>query len=170
MPLFEVVGLTAFILVILLGLFSTVFGFPGTIVILGAAIVYSFVTGFHAIGVKLILCLILLSVIAESLEFLLGMIGAKRFRLTRQGVIAAAIGGLAGAAVMTPALKGLGTVAGALFGSFAGVFIIELVRERSLKPSARVSPGTFLGGLAGSLVKGFFALIMVIVVLASIYS
>jgi uncharacterized protein len=170
LPLFEIVGLTAFILVIFLGLFSTLFGLPGTIVIVASAIVYAIFTGFHAIGIKIMIALIVLSVLAESLEFLMGMVGAKRFSLTRPGAIAAVVGGTAGCFIMTPLLMGLGTLTGALFGSFAGLSCVELVRERSLTPSARATVGALWGGMAGSMVKCFFALVMVIIVLSSIYS
>ena len=170
MSLFEVVGITAFILVIFLGLFSTLFGLPGTIVIVATAVVYSIVTGFHAIGIKILVALILLSVLAESIEFLMGMIGARRFSFTRPGAIAAVVGGMAGCFIMTPLLMGLGMLMGSLFGSFAGLSCIEVVRERAMAPSARATAGAFWGGMAASLVKCFFAMVMVIIVLSAIYS
>ena len=163
-------GLTAFILVLFLGLFSTLFGFPGTVVILISTVIYGCVTGFQTIGPKVLLSLVLLSVAAESLEFYLGMRGAKQFGFTKQGLIAAAIGGILGAILMTPMLKGLGTLIGALLGSFIGILIIEIVRENNLKPSARASLKALLGGMTGMLTKGIVALTMVIIVLSAIYS
>jgi hypothetical protein len=170
LSLFEVVGLTAFILIIFLGLFSTLFGFPGTVVILLTAIVYSCVTGFSAIGIYALISLIVISALAESLGFYLVVIGAKRFELSKQTLITAILGGLFGAFLMTPVLMGLGTLAGGLLGSFSGLAILQFIEEKSLKPCARANPKAMLGGLTGTFVKGFCALVMVIIVLSAIYS
>lgn len=170
MPPFEIIGLTAFILMIFVGLFSTLFGFPGTVVIVLSAIVYACATGFQTIGFKVLLSLIVISALAESLEFWMGAAGAKKFDFTRRGLAAAAVGGVSGAFLLTPFLMGLGTVMGALFGSYGGLFLVEIIRERNLKPSARAGPKALLGGVTGSLAKGVFALIMVIIALSAIYS
>lgn len=170
MSLAEVVGVTAFILILFLGLFSTIFGFPGTVIILGAALIYSCITGFQAIGIKIILCLIVISVIAESIEFLLGAAGAKKLYTTKRGVIAAILGGIAGAVLLTPFFLGLGTILGALLGSFIGIYLIEIIEENKMKSSARASLGALIGRITGSFVKGIFALVMVIIVLSAIYS
>ncbi|MFB3926341.1 MAG: DUF456 domain-containing protein [Syntrophales bacterium] len=166
----EIAGLTAFILILFLGLFSTLFGLPGTLIILTAAVVYSFITGFQTIGFKIILCLIVISVLAETLEFLLNVTGAARFGASREGITVSIIGALIGAALMTPLLLGLGTLVGALLGAFTGILLVELIRQKSLKPAARASYGALLGRITGLFAKSFFALIMVIIVLAAIYS
>jgi len=76
----EAVGLTVFILVLFLGIFSILFGFPGTIIILLASIVYSLITGFEKIGLKIILILAGISLSAELLEFYLGSQGGCQVR------------------------------------------------------------------------------------------
>ena len=53
----EVGGLTLFILVLLLGTFSILFGFPGTVIILIDAVVYGAITGFEKIGLKILITL-----------------------------------------------------------------------------------------------------------------
>ena len=153
-----------------LGLFTTPFGFPGTLVILLSTGIYCCVSGFQSIGCKAFVSLAFLSVLAESLEFYMGIAGAKRFSVTRRGLIAALTGGIVGALLMTPLLKGLGILIGAFMGGFTGLFVIEIISERSLKPSARASPRAILGGVTGVLIKGILALVMVAIVLSAIYS
>ncbi|MEK6655477.1 MAG: DUF456 family protein, partial [Thermodesulfobacteriota bacterium] len=74
----EVGGLTLFILVLLLGAFSVLFGFPGTVIILIDAFIYGAITGFEKIGLKLLVTLLVLSVLAEVADFAVSMAGAVK--------------------------------------------------------------------------------------------
>lgn len=166
----EIGGLTLFILVLFIGAFSILFGLPGTIVILIDAAVYASVTGFEKIGFKILITLLLLSALAELADFAVGMAGAVNFGASRKAFWVSVIGGLIGAALLAPFLWGLGAVAGGLLGGFAGILIVELLNRARLKPTLRTAWGSLLGQAAGTFVKGFFALIMIIITLTSIYS
>jgi len=167
---FEIAGLTIFILVLFIGIFSIIFGFPGTVIILVDAVVYSLITGFKTIGWKIIVVLIILSFLAETLDFMLGSAGAKKFGSSKKGIVASVIGGIVGAMLMTPFLLGLGAVIGAFLGGFAGTFLVELIEQKNLKPAVRAGYGTLLGRIAGIFAKSFFALVMIIIILSTIYS
>jgi uncharacterized protein YqgC (DUF456 family) len=166
----EIAGLTVFIMVLFLGLFSIIFGLPGTMLILLDVIVYGAVTRFETIGLKVIIALLILAAAAEALEFFLGMTVALRFGLSIQAFWASIIGGILGAAFMTPFFFGLGAILGVFIGGFAGVFLVELIRQGRLKPAFRASYGAVIGRVAGTLAKGFMAVVMVIITLTSIYS
>ncbi|MDQ5985990.1 MAG: hypothetical protein CSYNP_01708 [Syntrophus sp. SKADARSKE-3] len=166
----EIAGLTLFIMVLFLGLFSIVFGLPGTIVIVLDVLIYAAITGFDPIGLKVIIVLILLATAAEALEFYIGITVALRFGLSVQAFWASIMGGIIGAAVMTPLFFGLGTVMGTFLGGFIGVFVVEIIRQSRLKPAFRASYGAVLGRVAGTLTKGFLATVMVVITLTSIYS
>jgi len=166
----EAIGLTIFILTLFAGLFLIIFGLPGTVIILIAVIIYALVTGFSKIGFGTVLILILIALVAESLEFFLGMAGAQRLGASRKGIIASVVGGIIGAAVMTPFLLGLGIIVGSFIGAFAGVFLVEYAGQRRLKPAARASYGALLGRLAGVVAKGFCAVTMIVIALMKIYS
>jgi uncharacterized protein YqgC (DUF456 family) len=150
----EIAGLTLFILVLLFGAFSILFGLPGTVIILIDAVIYAAVTGFERIGFKILLTLLVLSILAELADFVVGMAGA----------------GMIGALLMMPFLLGLGAVAGGFIGGFAGILTVELLRQNRLKPSLRAAWGATLGRAAGMCVKGIFALIMVVITLTSVYN
>jgi hypothetical protein len=166
----EAIGLTLFILALFAGLFLIIFGLPGTVVILIAVISYALATGFNSIGFGTILILVLIALVAESLEFFLGMAGAQRLGASRASIIASVIGGIAGAAMMAPLLLGLGVIIGSFIGAFAGAFVVEYAAQRKLKPAARASYGALLGRLAGVVAKGFCAVTMIIIALMKIYS
>jgi uncharacterized protein YqgC (DUF456 family) len=166
----EIGGLTLFILVLLFGAFSILFGLPGTIIILIDAFLYAAVTGFEKIGFKILITLLVLSALAECADFAVGMAGAVKFGASRKGLLAFFIGGLIGAVLMTPFLLGLGLLIGTFLGGFAAMLIVEMLSRNRLKPSLRAAYGAILGRVAGICVKGFFALIMVVITLTSIYS
>jgi uncharacterized protein YqgC (DUF456 family) len=166
----EVAGSTIFILALFLGLFSIIFGLPGTIIILLDVVVYGAVTRFETIGFKAILALLLLAAAAEALEFFVGMTAALRFGLSLKTFWASVIGGIVGAMVMTPFFFGLGAILGTFLGGFAGVFLYELVKRSRLKQAFRASYGAILGRVAGTMAKGFLAIVMIIIALTSIYS
>ena len=166
----EVVGLSIFILVLFAGIFSTIFGLPGTIIIFVDVILYALITGFHRIGIKIIFFMFIVTLLAETLDFALGMAGAARFIPSKKNFWAAAAGALLGGMAMTPALYGLGTVTGGFIGGFCGVLTVEILRQNRLKPAFRTSYRAVLTGMAGVLTKGFAALAMTIAALSNIYS
>ena len=166
----EVGGLTLFILVLLLGTFSILFGFPGTVIIFIDAFVYGAITGFEKIGLKILIVLLVLSVLAEVADFAVSMAGAVKFGVSRRGFWAFTVGGFVGALLMTPLFFGLGLLIGTFLGGFIAMLSVELLARSKIKPTLRATYGAILGRVAGIFVKGAFALIMVIVTLTSIYS
>jgi uncharacterized protein YqgC (DUF456 family) len=166
----EVGGLTLFILVLLLGAFSVLFGFPGTVIILADAFIYGAITGFEKIGLKILITLLVLALLAEMADFAVSMAGAVRFGVSRKGFLAFTVGGFIGALLMTPFFLGLGLLIGTFLGGFIAMLIVELLARSKIKPTLRATYGAILGRVAGICVKGIFALIMVIMTLTSIYS
>jgi uncharacterized protein len=166
----EVGGLTLFILVLLFGTFSILFGFPGTVIIFIDAVLYGAVTRFEQIGFKILIALLILSALAEVTDVAVGMAGAMKFGASRKGLWAFLMGGLIGALLLSPFLLGLGLIVGTFVGGFVAMLTVELLTRRRLKPTLREAWGTILGRSAGICVKGFIALIMVIITLTSIYS
>jgi hypothetical protein len=163
-------ALTVFILVLMIGLFITVFGLPGSLLIFLAALFYAVATGFSPLGFQTILALLLLAFFAEGLEFLLGMWGAHHAAASRRGLAAAGVGGVVGMMVLTPWLYGPGALIGLFAGAFTGVWITEMIRQWNLKSAFRAEPRAILGWTAGSLVRGALTVGMTVVILITIYS
>jgi len=166
----EITGLSLFILILFAGIFSIIFGIPGTIIILIDVIMYAFVTGFEKIGIPLIAILIAITILAEGLDFVLGISGAAQLGITKRIVLISALSSLAGAMILTPVFFGLGAVMGIFLGGFACVLMFELLHQSKLKPALRSGYSALLGRVAGTLAKGFFALVMIIITMSNIYS
>ena len=166
----EITGLSLFILILFAGIFSIIFGIPGTIIILIDIIMYAFVTGFEKIGIPLIAILIAITILAEGLDFVLGISGAAQLGITKRIVLISALSSLAGAMILTPVFFGLGAVMGIFLGGFACVLMFELLHQSKLKPALRSGYSALLGRVAGTLAKGFFALVMIITTMSNIYS
>jgi uncharacterized protein len=170
LPPWEIGGLTFFILVLLFGTFSILLGLPGTVIIFADAVVYAAVTGFDKIGFRILIALLILSALAEIADFAVGMAGAVKFGASRKGLWAFLAGGIIGGLLLTPFFLGLGLIVGTFIGGFSGMLTLELLARNRLKPTLREALGAVLGRSAGICVKGFIALIMVIITLTSIYS
>ena len=166
----EIAGLTIFILLLFIGIFSILFGIPGTVIVLIDVILYALFTGFDKIGIKILIILLVISLLAETIDFALEMAGIARFGISKKMIWASAIGGFIGATIMTPLLYGLGTIAGTFLGGFTGVMMIDIIHQSRLKPALKMGYGLFFGRCAGMLVKGFLTLIMIIITLTNIYS
>ncbi|MBN2397087.1 MAG: DUF456 domain-containing protein [Deltaproteobacteria bacterium] len=170
MPFLEAAGLTIFVVILLIGVFSVIFGFPGTFLIVGDVVVYALITGFEKIGLKIIIVLVLISLLAEAADFLLGIAGARRYGSSKKGVLLSLIGGIIGAIALVPVMLGLGAVIGAFLGGFAGAFLGEYLERRKLKPAFRAGYGALIGRVAGVLLKGSLAIAMVVITMSAIYS
>jgi len=169
-PLLEAAGLTIFVVILLVGIFSIIFGLPGTFLILGDVVIYSWITGFEKIGLKIIIVLVFISLLAETMDFFLGIAGARRYGSSKTGVALSIIGGIVGAIMMTPILFGLGAIIGVFLGGFAGAFLGEYLEQRKLKPAIRAGYGSLIGRIIGTLVKGSLAIVMAVIAMSAVYS
>lgn len=142
------------ILVVLLmfaGLVGTILPFfPGTVLILGGAVLNYFT--LHSVGITTLLVLGGWMLLAQVIDVASGAIGARWSGATRWGVI----GGI------------LGAIIGLFFG-FIGIFVApligvligEMVGGRGPRPAARSAWGTFLGTTVGLIAKLAIAVIMI---------
>jgi hypothetical protein len=164
------VGFAVFILILFAGIYLTLFGLPGTIIIFIDVLAYAFLTGFERIGFKIILLLLFFSIIAEMIDFLLGMAGAHRPMPSKKMFWASAIGAIAGMLILTPFFWGIGTFGGFFLGCFAGIMLMEVIRQSRLQAPFKASNRAIIAMVGGKMVKGFIALTMIAFSLSNIYS
>jgi uncharacterized protein YqgC (DUF456 family) len=162
-------GLILLVLFLILGFISIFFGLPGTWVILTASSVYGWATGFQRIGIPLLIILAGVAILAEVLEYLMGMAGATRFGASKKGAFVSLLGGIIGALVLAPVLFGLGALIGLFIGAFLGAFFYELFSNRNLKKSIKSGYGAFLGRFSGTMMKILLALGMVVSILWNLF-
>jgi uncharacterized protein len=163
-------GFVVFILVLFVGIYLTLFGLPGTVIIFLDVLLYALFSGFAQIGWKVLLFLLIFSILAETLDFLAGLTEVHKTPVIKKTLWATAIGSATGMILLTPILWGLGIWGGFFLGGLAGLLITELLRQSKLKVPHQVSNRAFFAMIGQKVAKGFFALIMIFVSLSNIYS
>ncbi|MGA2107748.1 MAG: DUF456 domain-containing protein [Syntrophorhabdales bacterium] len=142
------------LLIMAIGLVGTVLPvIPGILLIYAGYLLYGFATGWQAYGLRAIVGWSVVTVLVLLLDVFAGAIGAKRYGATRFGTWGSLIGGLIGA--LAAGFPGL------ILGPFVGATAGELLRGRSHREALRSGWGTFLGFMAGSVIKIAIGVVMV---------
>ena len=151
----DILGNIFFLLILLVCLATIFFSLPGNIMILVASVIYGFITGFHEVTVRILILLALLTAAGEVVEYVMGIVGAKRYGSSNRGIVFSMIGGFAGAIICAPLFFGFGAILGALGGAFAGAFLAELNTYglEQWKKALKSGWGNFLGRVAGMITK-----------------
>ena len=153
----------------LFGLALIPFGFPGTFIILLSIFIYALLTDFHAaVGVPFLIFLGVLTLIAETADNWLTAVGARRYGASTASVWLSFLGCILGAVViggpLAIVLGPLGPVAGGFAGAFGVVVANEFYRHGNLNEALRAGWGTFLGRMAGIVLKLVISIAMIIAV------
>jgi uncharacterized protein YqgC (DUF456 family) len=164
----DYVILAFYLLFSLAGLISLIFGLPGNFVILGASILYGWYGGFQEITVKIIIILIVLALAGELIEFLLGILGSKKYESSNRAVVGSIIFGIIGAVMGAPFFFGIGAVVGAFAGAFAGAIIVELSQGKKMDEALKSGWGAFIGRVAGTISKGAVGIAMIAVTVIAV--
>ena len=97
MDAYHITILIISLLVILGGLAGIIFPIiPSTPLIWLGVFIYSACDGFETIGWSLLLIFAVLTIVSIALDYLGGVLGAKKYGATRCGLIGSLIGGIAG--------------------------------------------------------------------------
>jgi uncharacterized protein YqgC (DUF456 family) len=161
MIVLRVLGYIGFYLLLLIGLISIVFTMPGNFIIFGGALIYAIITNFTVIGWKLLLTLGIMATVAELLEYILGVVGAKKLGASKWGVIGALIGAIIGSIVLAPLFLGIGALIGLFVGAFLGAYIVELIRGVPPNEAFRSGLGALSGRVGATFVKLIIAAVMI---------
>ena len=150
----EIIGLSVSLLVMLGGMLgSLVPGFPGTPLILVAAIVHRLCFGVASVGNIVLIILVVLTLLAMLLDYLAALFGANKFGATWRGAAGAVAGGVIGIFFGLP---------GILLGPFVGAMLLELSGGRDFEPSAKAGLGATLGLFIGLACKFSICVIMIL--------
>jgi uncharacterized protein YqgC (DUF456 family) len=157
----------------LFGLLVIPLGMPGAAIILVSVLIYALATGFNEpFGVSFIIVLAILTAIAETADNVLTALGARRFGGSSASMWMSMVGGLVGAILLGSPLAfvfgPLGPLAGGIVGAFAVVVLYEYQRGKDARAALRAGWGTFLGRMAGTMLKLVIAIGMFIAVSAAI--
>ncbi len=136
------------------GLIGTVLPvFPGTTIILAAAVIHRVMLGGEkSIGGRALFFLVLLTIVSYALDFLSGYLGAKRFGASKWGTFGAIMGGLVGLFF---------GIVGLFVGPVIGAVTGEFIAGKKMIAAGRAGWGSLLGNIGGILAKLTIALVMI---------
>lgn len=142
---------------ILVGLAGTVLpALPGTALVLGGIVLAAWIDDFTRIGATTLAVVTLLAVLAWVLDFVAGLLGAKKVGASRQALLGAALGTVVGL------FMGLvGVLFMPLVGAAVGEYLARRQDHQAEQRALRVGVATWLGILAGMLAKVVIAFVMV---------
>jgi uncharacterized protein YqgC (DUF456 family) len=163
--------LVLLVIVLLIGLLLIPFGLPGLWLMVGAALVFSYlVPAGRAPGVTTLIVITLLALAAEVIEFVLGGRYARKYGGSRRAGWGAILGGLVGAVVGVP-VPLIGSMIGAFIGAFAGALIAELSYGTTMGAASRVAKGALIGRAVAVAVKVAIGVVLIVwIVFALIWS
>jgi hypothetical protein len=145
---------------IVIGVIGTVLpALPGTVLVLVGIVLGAWADGFTRVGWRTLAVVAVLAVMAWALDYVAGLLGAKKAGASRQALIGAAIGTVAGL------LFGL---VGVLFMPLVGAAAGEYLARRNHEQAVKVGVATWLGLLAGMLTKVVIACVMVGIFIAAL--
>jgi len=156
----HVVGLLLLLMACIASVISLVFGLPGTVFIVLAALVYGWATGFMAVTWSTLVWLLLLAVVGEGLEFVAGAVGAASEQPSRRVMVAVLLGGVMGGILGTPLLFGVGSLLGTLAGAFLGAALAVLSEGGTVVAAVSTGLAAFRGRLLGFVLKTAVAVLM----------
>lgn len=141
------------------GLFLPVI--PALPVMWAGIVFYGIVTGFENVTMTIVMITGVMMLIGTALDFVAQALGAKFFGATLYGVLGSFVGGIIGFIF----LNIIGLFVGAFVGTFCGEFIVHREKQKALNAAW----GAFIGFLAGTAIKIFLAVAMVILFFGALF-
>lgn len=146
---------------IVLGLAGTVLPLlPGTLLVWSGVLLGAWIDDFTRVGVGTVAIISVLALLAWALDFVAGLMGAKRAGASKLALAGAAIGTVAGL------FMGL---VGVLFMPLVGAALGEYWAQKDQQLVAKVAFSTWLGLLVGMLAKVVLSFVMVGIFLVALW-
>lgn len=144
---------TLSIVLIVVGLAGTVLpALPGTLFVLGGIVLGAWIDDFTRVGWVSVTVVAVLAVLAWVLDYVAGLLGARKAGASRQAIIGAALGTVAGL------FMGL---VGVFFMPLVGAAIGEYIAQKDHARAAHVGVATWLGIMVGMIAKVVLAFMMI---------
>ena len=138
---------------ILVGLAGTVLpALPGTLLVLSGIVLGAWIDDFTRVSWVTVTAVSVLAVLAWVLDYVAGLLGARKAGASKQAIIGAAIGTVAGI------FMGL---VGVLFMPLVGAALGEYLAQKDRDRAVKVGIATWLGIMAGLVAKVVIALMMI---------
>jgi uncharacterized protein YqgC (DUF456 family) len=145
---------------IVLGVAGTVLpALPGTALVLAGIILGAWIDDFVHVSVGTLVVITVLAALAWVLDYVAGLLGARRAGASTRALVGAAIGTVAGL------FMGL---VGVLFMPLIGAAIGEYLAQRDERRALKVGVATWLGMMVGLIAKVVIAFMMIGIFVAAL--
>jgi uncharacterized protein YqgC (DUF456 family) len=175
---YNVLAIVLLILAVGIGWVLTLLAMPGNWLMVGAAALFAWLgpqTGVLQIHWQTVIALAELAVMGEILEFLAGVVGARRAGGSKRSAIYSLVGSLIGAiggataGIPIPVVgSAVGAVVGGAVGAFGGAAYAEYSLGLGTDQSVKVGKAAFWGRLVGTGAKTLVGSIMALVVVIAV--
>jgi uncharacterized protein YqgC (DUF456 family) len=146
---------------VLMGLAGTVLPLlPGTLLVWAGLLLGAWIDDFTRVSVLAVVFITLLAALAWALDFVAGLMGAKRAGASRLALVGAAVGTIVGI------FMGLVSV---LFMPLVGAAIGEYWAQKDQQRAAKVALATWVGLLVGMVAKIAISFVMVGIFLVALW-
>ncbi|MFP8779090.1 DUF456 domain-containing protein [Hydrogenophaga sp. RWCD_12] len=125
---------------------------PGTVLVWGGIVLGAWIDDFQRVGTATLVVVTVVAVLAWVLDYVAGLLGARRAGASRLALVGAAIGTVAGL------FMGL---VGVLFMPLVGAALGEYLARKDETRAVKVGLATWLGIMLGLLAKVVLAFVMV---------
>ncbi|HEY0180235.1 MAG TPA: DUF456 domain-containing protein [Dokdonella sp.] len=141
----HVLGYVLAVVLVAIGLAGTLLpALPGVPLVFAGLLLAAWTDGFRHVGAFTLVVLGALTALAVAIDFVAGVLGAKRVGASRAAVVGAALGALGGIVFGLP---------GIVLGPFVGALVGEIVAGGTLRRAAHVGAGAWLGFALGVVLK-----------------
>ena len=141
------------VLLIVVGLAGAVLpALPGAAFVLAGIVLGAWIDDFTRVGTTTLAVVAVLAVLSWVLDYVSGLLGARRVGASREALVGAALGTVAGI------FMGL---VGVLFMPFVGAVVGEYIARRDHGGAVRVGAATWVGMMVGMVAKVVLAFVMV---------
>jgi len=141
------------VLLMLTGVAGTVLpALPGSALVLAGIVLGAWIDGFTRVGVGVIAIVSVLAALSWLLDYVAGLLGAKRAGASRQAITGAVIGTVVGL---------FAGFIGVLFLPLVGAAIGEYLARRDEIGALKVGVATWLGIMAGMVAKVVIVFVMI---------
>lgn len=147
---------------LIIGLIGTILPFiPGTGLMFLAVLVYGFLDNWTVFSPWFVFGVGLLTLLSVLLDYISGVIGARKFGATKNGIWGGLLGSMVGIIFGGP----LGLIWGVIFGVILG----EMISGKDFRTALKTSLGTIVGMAGGVIAQFIIAFIILIGVILKIY-
>lgn len=148
-------------LLIVVGVAGTVLpALPGTLFVLAGIVLGAWIDDFTRVGWGSVAAVTVLAVLAWSLDYAAGLLGAKKAGASRYAIAGAALGTVVGI------FMGL---IGVLFMPLVGAALGEYIARKNHQQAIKVGIATWLGIMVGLIAKVVIAFMMIGIFVAALW-